>query len=496
MVVTGIILIRTQLMPPNRTKHRKVVPWLKSVSPIPEPDSRGPATASPKDNVCSQNNDTEPSDEEAPIETITSMSEGDKIQDDVMNAIPASPVAIEATRAADQREQTEGERAEETESGTTDEVIDVDVCNETIPAQTSCSPNEAKVPLLAQTASYPHSRQPIPAPLPPAGVAADMEKTGMKRPASIASLQDEDERHAPSGSMRAAASDGPKSEGGHPCGRPSASSARDGTANLLSGEAKRRNRWTPTPLPVSTAPPQGVDPESTSSNSPTSPAEQGNQSVAEAPTPQAASQPRPQGPLAVKSKAAKPAMDQQRRGPEQGLINALHSRLQTPPAPSTGLLSIVTARPPAMGTTDPQMPAAPANNQSTHTPTEAAAPTKEIYLQGVEEQSESVDTEITQLAEQRAMHMVHRYQTLSVEMAEKLEALPPVAPPVSLYANLPQEWPLARLSVQLRHIGVLLRVTLYRRVAELSFRGIDFYRLPREVMKDICHDFDNIWLID
>ena len=72
------------------------------------------------------------------------------------------------------------------------------------------------------------------------------------------------------------------------------------------------------------------------------------------------------------------------------------------------------------------------------------------------------------------------------------EVLPPVAPPVSLYANLPQEWPLARLSVQLRHIGVLLRVTLYRRLAELSFRGVAFCQLPREVMKDICQDFDNI----
>ena len=45
---------------------------------------------------------------------------------------------------------------------------------------------------------------------------------------------------------------------------------------------------------------------------------------------------------------------------------------------------------------------------------------------------------------------------------------------------------------QLRHIGALLRVTLYRRFAELSFRGVDFCQLPREVMKDICHDFDNI----
>ena len=192
-------------------------------------------------------------------------------------------------------------------------------------------------------------------------------------------------------------------------------------------------------------------------------------------------------------------MDQQQRRPEQGLIQAIHSRLQSPPAPPGGLLSIATARPPTTSTTNPHMPAMPPNDQGTHTPTEAAARTKEIYLQDAEER-ESVDAEITQLAEQRAMHMVHRYQAISVEMAacakadttRTPEALPPVAPPVILYANLPQEWPLARLSVQLRHIGVLLRVTLYRRVAEFSFRGIDFRQLPREVMKDICHDFNNI----
>ena len=67
-----------------------------------------------------------------------------------------------------------------------------------------------------------------------------------------------------------------------------------------------------------------------------------------------------------------------------------------------------------------------------------------------------------------------------------------MAPPVSLYANLPQEWPLARLSVQLRHIGVLLRVTLYRQAAELSFRGVDFRHLPREVMRSISYNFNHI----
>ena len=44
-------------------------------------------------------------------------------------------------------------------------------------------------------------------------------------------MQDEDERRAPSGSARLVASDGLKSEGGHPCGRPSASSAREQDAN-------------------------------------------------------------------------------------------------------------------------------------------------------------------------------------------------------------------------------------------------------------------------
>ena len=239
------------------------------------------------------------------------------------------------------------------------------------------------------------------------------------------------------------------------------------TTNLPVGEAKRRNRWAPTPLAVSATPPQGVDPESNSSNSPTSPAEQENKCAAEAPDPQTASQPRPQGPLAVKSKAAKPAMNQQGRASEQGLIEAIHSRLHTSPAPATGLLSIAAARPPTVGATNPQMPVTPTEDPSTHSPTKAAAHTKEIYLQETEEQSGSVNTDITHLAEQRAMQMVHRYQTLSVETLARARAetaampaaLPPVAPPVSLYANLPQEWPLARLSVQLRHIGVLLRVS-------------------------------------
>ena len=71
-----------------------------------------------------------------------------------MDAIPMSPAAIEAATAAGQQVQTEGERAEETESGTTDEVIDIDVCEEATPAQVSSTTVEARVA----------SPAPIPAP--------------------------------------------------------------------------------------------------------------------------------------------------------------------------------------------------------------------------------------------------------------------------------------------------------------------------------------------
>ena len=146
------------------------------------------------------------------------------------------------------------------------------------------------------------------------------------------------------------------------------------------------------------------------------------------------------------------------------------------------------------------MPAAPTEDPGTRTSTKEEIATQEIYLQEADDQSGPVDADITQLAEQRAMHMISRYQTLSIERiaqasphtAEKPTPLPQVVPPVSLYANLPQEWPLARLSVQLRHIGVLLRVTLFRRAAELNFRGVPFRHIPREVLRNICHDFNHI----
>ena len=257
------------------------------------------------------------------------------------------------------------------------------------------------------------------------------------------------------------------------------------------------------PPTVSAAPPQGVDPDcrfANSPTSPTSPAHPDSKGAIETPAPQATARPKMHGPLAVKSKAAKPTADPQEQAPEQGLIDALQSRLHTPPMPATGLLSIAAARPPTTSAANPQMPGATTEDPGARTSTKEEVTTQEIYLQEADDQSGPVDADITHLAEQRAMQTVLRYQMLSVKRitqasphtAEPPTTLPPVAPPASLYANLPQEWPLARLSVQLRHIGVLLRVTLYRRAAELSFRGVDFRHLPREVMRSICYDFNHI----
>ena len=238
-----------------------------------------------------------------------------------MEGTPTSPVTNAAARAAEPSEPTEGvraEEAEETESGTTDEVIELDVSNEASPAHTASPPSE---------------------------------------------------------SARAVASDGLKSNGGHPRDRLLASSSTASPINLPAGEAKRRNRWVSSLPAVSTAPPEGVDPDSRSSNSPTSPADPEGRGYNRGSCPPTSSRPKLRGPLAVKSKAAKPAADRQGRAPEQGLIEAIHSRLHTPPAPATGLLSIAAARPLTKGATNPQMPATPTQDPSTHTSTKQDAPT-------------------------------------------------------------------------------------------------------------------------
>ena len=82
------------------------------------------------------------------------MSEGDKTQEGRIEATPTSPATNAAARAAEQREQMDEEQAEETESGATDEVIDLEVGDEAIPAHAASSPNETKVTALAPAASH------------------------------------------------------------------------------------------------------------------------------------------------------------------------------------------------------------------------------------------------------------------------------------------------------------------------------------------------------
>ena len=107
------------------------------------------------------------------------MSEGDKTQEGCMEATPISPSANAVTRAAEQREQMDGEQAEETESGTTDQVIDLEVSGEAIPEQAASSSNETKVTELAQAASQ--SLQQTPASPPPAGATASGARTPLGR---------------------------------------------------------------------------------------------------------------------------------------------------------------------------------------------------------------------------------------------------------------------------------------------------------------------------
>ena len=102
---------------------------------------------------------------------------------------------------------------------------------------------------------------------------------------------------------------------------------------------------------------------------------------------------------------------------------------------------------------------------------------KHSMPKGSTKDSESASVQ-TQLAFTTAAHAAREAQAAQ---SAKL-GHPPVVPPVALYANLPTEWPLARISVYTRHVGVLLRVTLNRRLAELSFRGVEFQDLPREVI--------------
>ena len=157
------------------------------------------------------------------------MSEGEESLGSAPDEAPESRADTEAARVTRQGAQPDGDGAEETESGTTDEVIDIEVCEEKTTAQTSTTAAEAGVrhiPGSSSALKEPHSpgSQTTAIPRLPVEVGTEMEKTGTKRPASMASLRDEDAHPAPQGNLSALKRDGPSGEGGYPCGRPSASS--------------------------------------------------------------------------------------------------------------------------------------------------------------------------------------------------------------------------------------------------------------------------------
>ena len=460
-------------------------------SETPEPASQSHAPHSPtspitigsteEEQADSQKEATEPSESESHAETIVSASCEAAGKSRRADATLASPATNETSRISEQRQGTEEAQAEESESGTTDEVIDLDNSSEAIP----------------DTISAPIT-QPSPGGPPTTGKAAiSRNQAGVKRPAPATPLGDIEEQNNPPIKPKTTTNMEVVEEGGHPCGSPLVPPNKAVTITASPEEQRRRSRWAARLPAVSAAPPQGVDPESQSTASQTIPANLAagsDKEMMETDVPQPTARPKMQGPLAVKSKVTKPAEHQQERASEQNMIDAIQSRLNMPPRPEAGLISIAASRPIATVAGNPQMPEATPDAPKMHAPNKEEAPTTEIFLE------EAVDADITHLAEQRAMHTVFRFQTLAVQHAARASpgsavastTLPPVAPAVSLYANLPQEWPLARLSVQLRHIGVLLRVTLFRRVAELNFRGVEFRSLPREVMTSIIHDFNNI----
>ena len=221
---------------------------------------------------------------------------------------------------------------------------------------------------------------------------------------------------------------------------------------------------------------------------------------------------------AVKPKAAKPLTVLQRitenieSTPESGKEDASQ---QSVLCGHTGLASLAETPVPIGIKEDPHSP----DENPRQEDTDKRVDTVEIALGDEGDHAGLAEADLTVQSEQRAMQELYRFQkqsmlrrapegnqsapvptqpasTTAANAAQEARATQsaalPVAPPVSLYANLPSEWPLARISVYTRHIGVLLRVTLNRRLAELSFRGVAFLDLPREVIKHTIEDFDAI----
>ena len=136
----------------------------------------------------------------SPVETIVSASEEAASNEGRPSETPTSPVTKETDRTQERRLPIEGEQAEETESSTTDEVIDLDDSTEAIPEQTASSSQDTKV--LAPASIAQHSARRLPAAW---EATAHQQQVGTKRPVPSTPLDEEEDQRKPSESTRTAA---------------------------------------------------------------------------------------------------------------------------------------------------------------------------------------------------------------------------------------------------------------------------------------------------
>ena len=275
-------------------------------------------------------------------------------------------------------------------------------------------------------------------------------------------------------------------EGGYRSNRPSAALVPD-PSHVLPEAVRGRSRWKQVTPASTSSPPCGVEPAPTSPSSSTSHEEE---TTPHKIAPWRRVRRTSLKPSAVKSKAVKPRSSM---GESQPLPSIPEQGPPQEPPPlqthvHTGLETLAVDRIKDEVVADPDMPEPAA---TTDHPADREETTAEIYIQELQphkeekEQAGTVHTDIALQSEQRAMQELHRFQKLSLLDPSQPGASPPAPPPTNLYAMLPREWPLARMSV--------LRVTLLRRLAELSFRGIGFTELPREVVREVHHDVDGIF---
>ena len=182
------VLARVSLSGTSSSSHADVA----SPSEVPEPTSRSQAATSPlspievgstdEEDVAS--NATEQSSASGPIEIVGSQSAKEP---------DTSPVNSGEPRVdGEEQGATMGEElAQETESSTTDAVLEIEVDEETASVPSKADPVQANVPASAGIPRSTSASEVVQKVMSSDGTGPDNEKTGTKRPASIADLHEE-----------------------------------------------------------------------------------------------------------------------------------------------------------------------------------------------------------------------------------------------------------------------------------------------------------------